>query len=93
MERPCSRVAPSSPRVARLWHAASPPAAGAKIHPRGDAPRRDPVIATAGARWVETSVEERPTTQTTWVAVWGGDRDALEAGSREDLIEGEVEHG
>jgi len=51
------------------------------------------VIATAGARWVELSAEERPTTQTTWVAVWGGDRDALEAGSREDLIEDEVEHG
>ena len=54
-------------------------------------PRRNPVIATAGARWVESSAEERPTTQTIYQAVWGGDWDALDAGQRQDAIEGEAE--
>ena len=33
------------------------------------------MIATAGARLVEASIDVRPTTRTKWIAIWGGSHD------------------
>ena len=48
------------------------------------------MVATAGSRLVQSRVEERPTTQVIYEAVWGGRHaDDVDPGDSAPLIEGE----